>query len=72
MDLIDSPHCKYVGRELKKWLLLWSQNRMKIVVFKKNASMIHSVVNIQFGFVDLLVGFFRQRAFSALLACAAP
>jgi len=24
---------------------------MKIVVFKKNASMIHSVVNIQFGFV---------------------
>ena len=60
MDLIDSPHCKYVGRELKKWLLLWSQNRMKIVVFKKNASMIHSVVNIQF--VDLLVGLFRQRA----------
>lgn len=35
---------------------------MKIVVFKKNASMIHSVVNIQFGFVDLLVGLFRQRA----------
>jgi len=30
---------------------------MKIVVFKKNASMIHSVVNIQFGFVDLMVGF---------------
>jgi len=30
---------------------------MKTVVFKKNASMIHSVVNIQFGFVDLLVGF---------------
>lgn len=30
---------------------------MKIVVFKKNASMIHSVVNIQFGFVDLFVCF---------------
>jgi len=32
---------------------------MKIVVFKKNASriLIHSVINIQFGFVDLLVGF---------------
>ena len=63
MDLIDSPHCKYVGRELKKWLLLWSQNRMKIVVFKKNASMIHSVVNIQFGFVDLLVGFLDNAHF---------
>jgi hypothetical protein len=36
-------------------LMLWSQNRMKIVDLKKNASMIHSVVNIQFGFVCLFV-----------------
>ena len=33
-----------------------------MLILKTNASMIHRVINIQFGFVDLLVCLFRERA----------